>query len=273
MRPLAYTIALLALGGTACAPAETSNTANSVAASQQDALSAAINASTRSPENVARDKYRNPAETLSFFGVEPDDLVVEIWPGGGWYTEILGPYLAEEGSLALVASERGLERARTKVSADPENYASVLFSPMDLPTDTATFPEGSADVVLTFRNVHNWEMGDEPYGAAAFAAMYRFLRPGGTLGVVEHRLPEDRPDSDMKTTGYMKQSYVIALAESAGFELVETSEINANPKDTADHPRGVWTLPPRLRLEDQDRAKYEAIGESDRMTLKFRKPE
>ncbi|WP_260483659.1 class I SAM-dependent methyltransferase [Sphingomicrobium flavum] len=273
MKPLAYTIALLALGSAGCAPTSETASVSASMADHGDQLAAAVAASTRSPDNVARDAYRNPAQTLAFFGVEPDDLVVEIWPGGGWYTEILGPYLADEGSLALVASERGLTRARAKVAADQESYKSVLFSPVDKPGDATVFPAGSADVVLTFRNVHNWEMGDEPYGADMFASMYTMLRPGGTLGVVEHRLPESRPDSDMKTSGYMKQSYVIALARSAGFELVEASEINANPRDTADHPRGVWTLPPTYRLEDQDRAKYAAIGESDRMTLKFRKPE
>lgn len=271
MRPLAYTIALLALGGAGCAPAESNNSASAWA--QEDALAAAIASPNRKPDNVARDRYRHPAETLAFFGVKPDDMVVEIWPGGGWYTEILGPYLADEGSLALVASERGLSSAKELIASAPEYYSSVILSPMSSPSAPTAFPAGSADVVLTFRNVHNWEMGDEPYGDEFFQSMYRMLRPGGTLGVVEHRLPEDRPDGDMKTSGYMKQSRVIALAEAAGFELVDTSEINANPKDKANYDKGVWTLPPRLAEGDKDKDKYLAIGESDRMTLKFRKPE
>ena len=267
---LAFLVLLLA----ACAPeADNSTTAENGEVAEQNGLDAAIAGDLRSAENKARDQYRHPKETLEFFGVEQDDLVVEIWPGGGWYTEILAPYLAEEGSLALVAADDRLKSVRDMAATNPEAFKSVLFSPIEKPGDATTFPAGSADVVLTFRNVHNWEMGDEPYGDTMFAAMFEMLRPGGTLGVVEHRLPEDRPDEDMKSSGYMKQSRVVAMAEAAGFELVEASEINANPNDTADHPEGVWTLPPRLALDDVDREKYVAIGESDRMTLKFRKPE
>lgn len=267
---LAFLVLLLA----ACAPeADTSATSESGEVAELNALDAAIAGDLRSAENKARDRYRHPKETLEFFGVEPDDLVVEMWPGGGWYSEILAPYLAEEGSLALVAAEDRLKSTRALAEEHPDAFKSVLFSPMENPGDATTFPAGGADVVLTFRNVHNWEMSDEPYGAEMFAAMFDMLRPGGTLGVVDHRLPEDRLDEDMKSSGYMKQSHVIALAEAAGFELVEASEINANPADTTNHPEGVWTLPPRLALDDIDRDKYLAIGESDRMTLKFRKPE
>ncbi|MBW0145466.1 class I SAM-dependent methyltransferase [Sphingomicrobium clamense] len=269
-RSLAFLVLLLA----ACSPeADIATSSDNGEVAEQNRLDAVIASDLRSAENKARDQYRHPKETLEFFGVEADDLVVEMWPGGGWYTEILALYLADEGSLALVAADDRLDSVRKLAEAHPDAFKSVLFSPVDSPRDATTFPAGSADVVLTFRNVHNWEMGDEPYGDDMFAAMFDMLRPGGTLGVVEHRLPEDRPDEDMKTSGYMKQSRVVALAEAAGFELVEASEINANPNDTADHPRGVWTLPPRLRLEDQDRDMYLAIGESDRMTLKFRKPE
>ena len=272
MRSMMASAFVLAVLTAACAPAEDmSNSSDTTAAqSNEDRLAAAVAASSRSDENLARDEFRNPAETLSFLGVEPDDMVVEIWPGGGWYSEILAPYTQADGSLALYASERGLGRMRAKAESQPDVYSNVLFSPADSPSDLGTIPEGSADVVLTFRNVHNWEMGDEPYGAQMFSTMYSMLRPGGTLGVVEHRLPEDRSDADMKTSGYMKQSYVIALAESAGFELVDTSEINANPRDTADHEAGVWTLLPSLRTGDESKR---AIGESDRMTLKFKKPE
>ena len=271
-------LAFLTLLLMACAPeqdAESTERPADAGAQQAaiDPLEAVLASDLRSEADKSRDQYRHPKETLEFFGVERDDLVVEIWPGGGWYTDILAPYLAQEGSLALVAADNRLKTVRDKAAANPDAYASVIFAPMETPGEDTTIPNGSADVVLTFRNVHNWEMGEKPYGDDMFAAMYDLLQPGGILGVVEHRLPEDRPDADMKTSGYMKESRVIALAEAAGFELVARSEINANPLDTADHPSGVWTLPPRLRLEDQDRAKYVAIGESDRMTLKFRKPE
>lgn len=272
MRSMMASAFVLAVLTAACAPAEEMSNSSDAAATQsnEDRLGAAVAADSRTATNIERDQYRNPAETLAFFGVEADDMVVEIWPGGGWYSEILAPYTAADGSLALYASERGLGRMRAKAEAEPTVYSNVLFSPANSPSDLGTIPEGSADVVLTFRNVHNWAMGDEPYADTMFSTMYRMLRPGGTLGVVEHRLPEDRPDADMKTSGYMKQSTVIAMAEAAGFELVDTSEINANALDTADHEAGVWTLLPNLRTGDESKR---AIGESDRMTLKFKKPE
>ena len=266
-----FILAALACSGAigACAPA--SGVAQQGGPTAVDsALTAALAAPTRTPANLARDKYRHPAETLGFFGIQPNHMVVEIYPGAGWYTEILAPYLAGNGSLALVATEQQLSRARQKVAADPATYKNVLFSPMAGWTDTTAFPAGSADAVLTFRNVHNWQMQGQ--AADAFRAFYQMLKPGGVLGVVEHRLPETRPDADMQKSGYMKQSTVIALAQAAGFTLAATSEINANPKDSADWPDGVWTLPPSLRLGDKDREKYLAIGESDRMTLKFVKP-
>jgi predicted methyltransferase len=240
----------------------------------QGALRLAAAAATRTPANLARDRYRHPVETLAFFGVRPSDTVVEIWPGGGWYSEILAPYLAQGGGTYIgAAPERSLTGLRKLVAAQPAPYAAVR---------TANFPilaaggtpvaAGSADVVLTFRNVHNWMMGKEPFEAAAFAQMYAMLRPGGTLGVVEHRLPENADAEREKKSGYVKVSTVRRLAEGAGFRLVAMSEINANPLDNSDHPEGVWTLPPTYRLGDKDRAKYAAIGESDRMTLKFVKP-
>jgi predicted methyltransferase len=235
-----------------------------------NALETAIANPARSEANRARDRYRHPYETLTFFGVKPSDSVVEIYPGAGWYTEILAPYLAGQGSLAVVATDPQLKRMRDKAAADPAAFGKVLFSPLATWADAPAFPTGSADVVLTFRNVHNWHMQGQ--AAEAFKAFYKMLKPGGTLGVVEHRLPEGRPDSDMDKSGYMKRSAVVAAAEAAGFKLVAESEINANPKDTADWPEGVWTLPPSLRLGDKDREKYLAIGESDRMTLKFVKP-
>ncbi len=256
---------LLALPASAMAPK---------AGAGQAALKAAIASPVRTPANVARDPYRHPAETLAFFGVKPSHTVVEIWPGAGWYAEILAPYMAQGGGTDIAAaSNRGLSGVQKLMSERPAAFGKV---------QTANFPilaaggnpvaPGSADVVLTFRNVHNWMMADTPFEAEAFKQMYAMLKPGGTLGVVEHRLPESADDARQLKSGYVKVSTVRRLAEAAGFKLAASSEINANPKDTTDHPEGVWTLPPNYRLGDVDRAKYAAIGESDRMTLKFVKP-
>jgi predicted methyltransferase len=242
------------------------------AAEQPSALSAALAAPTRTPANVARDKYRHPAETLGFFGVQPNHSVVEMWPGGGWYTEVLAPYLASGGTLQVVPpSGRYDERIRAKVASDPV-YGKVQVATFNAGQPTA-IAAGSADVVLTFRNVHSWLDEKDPIADAVFAEAFRVLKPGGTLGVVEHRLPEEAEDAKQLTSGYVKVSTVRQLAEKAGFQFVGSSEVNANPKDTKDHPEGVWTLPPTLELGDKDREKYLAIGESDRMTLKFVKPQ
>ena len=237
---------------------------------------AAIAGAWRSDANKARDQYRHPAETLKFLGVKPADTVVEISPAGGWYTEILAPSLKAKGKyvaalanpLASVNAAKSVEAFKTKFG-DKAVYGDIGIGVFGKDV-TDIVPAGSADVVLTFRNVHNWHMGG--FDQAAFNAFFKALKPGGTLGVVEHRLPEDRPDAAMKTSGYMKVSYVKALAEKAGFKLVAESEVNANAKDTKDYPKGVWTLPPNYAEGDTDRAKYAAIGESDRMTLKFIKP-
>lgn len=248
-------------------------------ASHTTALAAAIASPTRTDTNRARDIYRHPYETLSFFGVEPDDTVVEIWPGGGWYTEILAPYLASGGGTLYLASPEWGRSGITKLQqANPALYGGLRVA--DYPVfdgKPAEIPAGSVDVVLTFRNVHNWRMGyrrddKQDYSAEAFAQAYAMLKPGGVLGVADHRLPETASDERERTSGYIKVSTVKRLAEQAGFRLAASSEINANPKDTADWPDGVWTLPPALRLKDKDREKYLAIGESDRMTLKFVKP-
>ncbi|HKR24405.1 MAG TPA: methyltransferase, partial [Allosphingosinicella sp.] len=244
------------------------------------ALRAAIGAATRTPANVGRDRHRHPLETLTFFGVEPDDTVVEIWPGGGWYTEILAPYVLQGGGTYYAAAMGSGQSAgvRRLMEANPRVYGRINLAafPAFLPEETRV-PDGSADVVLTFRNVHNWQMGYQrdgrPYSEEAFRQMFAMLRPGGTLGVVDHRLPESADAERERSSGYIKVSTVRRLAEAAGFRLVRASEINANPRDTADWPRGVWTLPPTFRLGDQDRARYAAIGESDRMTLRFVKPE
>ncbi len=245
-----------------------------VSAAESAALRTAISAPTRKQANVARDPYRHPAETLAFFGVRSTGSVVEITPGGGWYTEILAPYLAAGGGTYIAAApDRGLNGVRKLIADNPAVYGSIQTAnfPILAAGGTPVAP-GSADVVLTFRNVHNWMGGEQPYEGEAFKQMYAMLKAGGTLGVVEHRLPESADDARQLTSGYVKTSTVKRLAEAAGFKLVASSEINANPKDTTDHPEGVWTLPPTYELGDVDRAKYAAIGESDRMTLKFVKP-
>jgi len=237
----------------------------------------------RSAENRARNAWRHPVETLEFFGLDADQTVVEISPGGGgWYTEILAPYLKESGSFYAASFEkdppegtareyvlRGQRAFADKLAARPDLYDRVKVTEFG-PNKQDIAPAGSADLVLTFRNVHGWMGGG--YADKAFASFFRALKPGGVLGVVEHRAKADQPQDPKAKSGYVREDHVIALAQAAGFRLEAKSEINANPRDGADHPAGVWTLPPTLRLGDQDRAKYQAIGESDRMTLRFRKP-
>lgn len=242
-------------------------------------LAAAIAAPGRSEGNRARDRYRHPLETLTFFGIRPNDTVVEIWPGGGWYTEILAPYLKSGGGkLFWAAPDWGTGGLARLKAADSATYGFVETA--DFPAFEAKarrVPDGSADAVLTFRNVHNWRMGyrredKQDYSAEAFRQIYAMLKPGGVLGIADHRLPESASEDREQKSGYIKVSTVRRLAEAAGFRFAGASEINANPKDTADWPEGVWTLPPTLRLGDKDRDRYLAIGESDRMTLKFVKP-
>ena len=230
------------------------------------ALQAAIAGPQRSDANKARDKYRHPLETLTFFGIKPDMTVVEISPGSGWYTEILAPFLKDHGKLyEAVGGGAGAKTFDEKLKADPAIYGQVIVQP---PAQTEIAPAGSADMVLTFRNVHNWL----PRGTTAdyFKAFYRALKPGGVLGITDHRADSSQPQDPKAENGYVRQDYTIHIAEQAGFKLAGTSEINANPKDPRNQP--VWNLPPTLRQGDKDRDKYLAIGESDRMTLKFVKP-
>jgi predicted methyltransferase len=234
-----------------------------------DPIATAIAAPSRTPTNVVRDKYRHPAETLAFFGVTPTATVVEYAPSGGWYTEILAPLLRDKGTFyALQPSGRYLDGYKTFLAAKPGVYDKVKLVPF--PEETASIPANSVDTVLTFRNVHNMVMSGTE--GTTFKAFFDMLKPGGTLGVVDHRLPEDRDTALEKSSGYLKVSTIRRIAEAAGFEYVGASEVNANPKDSADWPKGVWTLPPTLSQKDVDKDKYLAIGESDRMTLKFRKP-
>jgi predicted methyltransferase len=242
-------------------------------------LRALIGGAQRSAKNVARDPYRHPFEVLNFFGVEPDATVVEIDPGGaGYWTEILAPYLKDGGRYIAANGpkdspseevQRGNAAFAAKIAAEPTNYAKVEVSEFN-PGRTDPAEPGQADFVLTFRNIHNW-MADGT-ADAAFRAFYKALKPGGVLGVEEHRGRADEPQDPKAKSGYVRQDYAIGLAESVGFKLVDESEINANPKDTKDYPAGVWTLPPTYRLKDQDHDKYAAIGESDRFVLKFVKP-
>ncbi len=244
------------------------------------ALDRAIAAPHRSPVNRLRDQYRHPAKTLAFFGVKPGHTVVELWPGAGWYTEILAPYLKDKGKLYAAHFsadakqpyfKRGLEHFVKKMHKQPKVYGKVELTVLQPPEFLQIAPDGSADRVLTFRNVHNWMKNDQ--ASAVFNAMYKALKPGGILGIVEHRNSSLKQQDTRAESGYVSEDYVIALARNAGFEFLEKSEINANSKDTKDYPEGVWTLPPALRLKDKNRKKYLAIGESDRMTIKFIKPE
>ena len=231
-------------------------------------LKAAVDGSQRDPANRARDRFRHPLETLAFFGIRNNMTVVEISPGGGWYSEILAPFLRDRGRLILAGGmSKGL-RARIEDKAGMfGKVSSIDFLPPR--GDPAQTPSG-ADMVLTFRNVHNWMAAGA--AEATFAAMFRALKPGGILGVVEHRANAAAPRDPAANNGYVHEEQVIAFAQAAGFKLAGKSEINANPGDTKDYPQGVWTLPPTLALGDTGRDKYLAIGESDRMTLKFVKP-
>jgi predicted methyltransferase len=283
---LAAALAAAALAVAACAAATTEPFA--LAPAHDAALKAAIAAPTRTAANTARDRYRHPYETLAFFGVRPSDTLVEIWPGGGWYTEILAPYVLQGGGTYYAAgmTDGQLAGVRRLIAANPTLYGGIrlatfpAFDPgpgSGAGAAATRVPDGSADVVLTFRNVHNWRMGyqrdRQDYSEEAFRQMYAMLRPGGTLGVVDHRLPEDAEAAREQSSGYIKTSTVRRLAEAAGFRFAGASEVNANPRDTADWPDGVWTLPPTLRRGEADRDRYLAIGESDRMTLRFVKPE
>jgi predicted methyltransferase len=252
---------------------------STMADSHSDRWTEALQGAQRTPAYAARDVYRHPRPTLEFFNVTSTSTVVEIWPGGGWYTEILAPLLKDDGKFYaahfnadsdIVYFKKSRASYNDKLAANAQVYGQVTVTDLMPPTYTVIAPAASVDVVVTFRNVHNWmKAGNE---SAILAAIYSALKPGGVLGIVEHRAKPGTDEETMIASGYVTEARVKEMAASAGFEFVAESEINANPKDSADYPKGVWTLPPSLRLGDEDRDRYIAIGESDRMTLKFVKP-
>lgn len=280
-------IAALAGALAACGQQGAETSAAPVEAQAQtaaQALDAVLAGEHRSAEEKARDQYRHPKETLLFFGAEPSMTIVEVWPGGGWYSNVIAPFLARSGGVYYAAglnpdsSERTADAVaafKTKYQGDPDLYGAVNLTVLE---GAEIAPAGTADMVLTFRNVHNW-LGNGT-AQANFDKFFAALKPGGVLGVVEHRANADATAETEGSSGYVREATVRAFAEAAGFDFESSSEINANAADTKDHPFGVWTLPPVRRssavrgTEDAefDRSKYDAIGESDRMTLKFRKP-
>ena len=277
--PILATFALMSILGNATAWAAH----HEMDAATSAALDAAIAGDHRSDENKARDKFRRPKKTLEFFGFRSDMTVVEIWPGGGWYTEILAPALKDSGKLyaahyslnpAYGYQRRYFGAFLSKLGSKPDIYRDVEITTLDFPYALEIAPAGSADMVLTFRNAHNWV--NPGYGEQAaslsFKVMFDALKPGGVLGVVDHRWHDAKTEDPDAENGYVSEERIIKLAKAAGFELAARSDMNRNPADDHEHPQGVWTLPPSLALGDQDREQYIAIGESDRMTLKFVKP-
>lgn len=244
-----------------------------------DKLAETIAGKHRSENYVVRDQFRHPYETLSFFGIKDNMTVVEISPGGGWYAEILAPYLRDNGKYIAAGYDPKSEvkyyksnaiKFIKKLEAKPEIYNKTQLTIMQAPDQLDIAKANSADMVLSFRNTHNWQRNDN--SQVVYAAIFKALKPGGIFGLVQHRAGHQFPKDTSGKMGYLKQSEIIELAKKVGFRLIDKSEVNANPKDTRNHEKGVWTLPPVYRLKEQDREKYKAIGESDRMTLKFVKP-
>jgi len=237
-------------------------------------LAAAVAGEHRPQVDRRRDAYRHPLETLLFFGIRDDMMVVELWPEAGWYSRILAPFLKNTGRLYLALDDpdstttRQAGKLRREILGNPDLYGKPQFTVLAKGRHEVV-PAGAADMILSFRNVHNWMAGG--YANEVFSAAFRALKPGGVLGIVEHRAKPGRQDPEARS-GYVAEAFVIELALSAGFRLAAASEINANAKDTKDYPKGVWSLPPSYASGDFDRSKFAAIGESDRMTLKFIKP-
>ena len=248
-------------------------------------LRASIEGEHRTEGEKQRDQYRKPLKTLEFLGFRSDMTVVEIWPGAGWYTKILAPALQRDGLFyaamhdlngAYGYQRRGNGKLLSILGAAPKLYGDARVSEFGLPYKLAIAPAESADMVLTFRNVHNLVMdlyGGGKYASLGFDAMFKALKPGGILGVVDHKWDDPSTENALSENGYISVERTVELAKSAGFILLEESDILANTADTKDYEKGVWTLPPSYALGDKDREKYSAIGESDRFLLKFQKPE
>ncbi|MBV2208469.1 MAG: methyltransferase [Thermomonas sp.] len=271
--------ALLLASGSVSAQSQT--TAPVASSAPGAALDAALAGDWRAPQDVLRDRYRHPGQTLAFFGVQPDETVIEITPGGGWYADILAPYLHPRGHYVAavwddaIPGQPGYRYAlnktlREKFAAKPSVYGAPELRVFDAKAPHFG-PDNSADTVLTFRNAHNWVADGN--AEAYFKAFFNVLKPGGILGVVDHRAKPGTDLETMKKSGYLTEALITQLATQAGFVLESSSEVNANTKDTANHPNGVWTLPPSNNHDKADDAKYQAIGESDRMTLRFKKPD
>ena len=275
-------VAVAFLAGCASQPAKTAGAAAAPVsdAATTAAIDKALAGDHRSAANRARDSYRHPKDTLTFFGLRQDMTVMEVWPGGGgWYTEVLAPVLRDHGQYIAAGQDPKSESKYTqdnlkafadKLASRPDVYGKATVTALQFPNAMTPVPDGSVDMVLTFRNLHNW-MSREA-AESMVAAMFKALKPGGILGMVEHRASDQLPQDPRAKSGYVREDYALALVKAAGFELVGKSEINANPKDTKDYPQGVWNLPPTYRDGDVDRARYAAIGESDRFTLRMRKP-
>ncbi|MHC5850815.1 class I SAM-dependent methyltransferase [Nostoc sp.] len=269
----ALTLALLVLASV-MPPTVLANESEKATFNGTTTLQTILSSSHRSEQNRLRDKYRHPAQTLEFFGLRPNMTVVELWPGSGWYTEILAPFLAPKGQLIVTnfapSTSKPALALQEKLAANPEIFGKVKVAQINPPNELTLAPENSVDIVVTFRNIHNWVKAG--YAEQVYAAAYKALKPGGILGVEEHRALRGTSLQESIKTGYMSEDGVIAAVEKAGFKLVGKSEINANAKDTKDYPGGVWTLPPTLSQGEKDRERFLTIGESDRMTLKFVKP-
>jgi len=267
----AFAATLVVLLAAACA-------SSSSRESTAEALTVILNGDQRPPEERQRDVYRHPKETLLFFGIRPETRVLEVWPEPGWYTAVIAPLVRDKGKYfaGVIAPDPSskyithrLEEYQARLAARPHLYDRVTVVTF-APDGADAVPPGSVDMVLTFRNIHNWMARDQ--AAQAFRSMYRALKPGGVLGVVEHRGNPAVPQDPKAKSGYVNEDYAIRLIEEQGFRLVAKSEVNDNPKDTKDYEQGVWTLPPTYRLGAKDHDKYAAIGESDRFTLRFVKP-
>ncbi|EIW89620.1 hypothetical protein AGRI_05942 [Alishewanella agri BL06] len=239
----------------------------------------------RGAANLQRNQYRHPVETLLFFGIEPQMSVLELWPVRGWYTEIIAPFVKDQGRLTVAhfrqdaASNQDAKsqfwarlssRLEQRILEQHAHFGEVGRVALDPPNFIPALAPDQFDMILSFRNAHIWDQ--RGHLLATMQSLYQVLKPGGTLGMVEHRAARVSEITSYAVEGYTDEAYLIQVAEQVGFQLVASSEINANPRDSKDYPKGVYALPPTLAMGLTDRDYYLAIGESDRMTLKFTKP-